>query len=167
MKKGFTLIEILIYASILIVVAFALLTSLLKLTEFYNITRFEREVLANIHLGLDDIVLEIRQARSIYLPTSQNTQISLENVLNPPAGETKTYLDFYLDNGRLCLKREGEDAQPLTSETIEVTDLDFVYLSSSTNPSSVRITIKAHYRSNKPEYQREISLSSTATLRSF
>lgn len=167
MKNSFTLVEILIYVSILVIVSTGLLTSLLKLVEFYNISRFERDVLANAHLGLDAIVLEIRQASSVYLPTSQSSQISLETFLNPPIGETKTYVDFYLDNGRLCLKREGQDPQPLTSERVEITDLDFEYLSSSTNPSSVKISIKVRYRSNKPEYQRELTLNSTGTLRSY
>lgn len=168
MKNGVSLIEIIIYASFMIIIGSALLTSLLKLTEFYNISRFERDVLANANHGLKTMVSEIKQASSIYTPTSQSSnQISLESSLNLPPGETKTYLDFYLDNGRLCLKREGQLVQPLTSERVEVTDLNFEYLASSANPSSVRITIKVRYRSNKPEYQKELILSSAGSLRVY
>ena len=164
---GLSLIEILIYVAVLIIVSTALLSSLLKLVEFYNITCFERDILTNANFGLKTMLSEIKQASSVYLPTSQLSQISLQTDLNPPVGETKTYVDFYLDNGRLCLKREGEDAQALTSERVEVTDLDFEYLSSSTDPSSVKISIKVRYRSSKPIYQRELTLNSTASLRSY
>ncbi|MGB2762358.1 MAG: prepilin-type N-terminal cleavage/methylation domain-containing protein [Minisyncoccales bacterium] len=160
MKNGFTFIEILVYSAILAVVAGAIVAAMLGLIEFYNISRFNREVLVNAHSGLNTILLETRHASSIYTPTSNMNQLSLETNLNPPFGETNTYVDFYLDNGILCVKREGAAAQPLTSEKVEVTVLTFDYL-----VGSVKTDITVRYRSSKTKYQREITLSSSSSLR--
>jgi len=167
MKNSFTLIEILVYILVLSIVSGALVTATLRLVEFYNITRFNREVLINAHSGLDNILSEIRYSSSVYTPTSSANQISLETNLNPPSGETKTYVDFYLDNGRLCIKREEQDPQPLTSEKVEVNNLSFNYLSSLADPSSIKIEMTVRYRSLKEKYQREVKLSSTGTLRGY
>ena len=167
MKNSFTLIEILVYILVLSIVSGALVTATLRLVEFYNITRFNREVLINAHSGLDNILSEIRYSSDIYTPTSSANQISLETNLNPPSGETKTYVDFYLDNGRLCIKREEQDPQPLTSEKVEVNNLSFNYLSSLADPSSIKIEMTVRYRSLKEKYQREVKLSSTGTLRGY
>ena len=168
MKTGFTLVEILVYLAVFSIVSGAVLTGALRLTEFYNISRFDKEILNNTHFALNSMLSEIKYASSVYSPTSYTTnQISLETYLNPPSGENKTYIDFYLDNGRLYLKREGQDPQALTSERIEITDLNFTYLSSSTDCSSVKIEITARYRSSKEKYQREITLVSGGALRRY
>ncbi len=166
MKKGFTLIEILVYIAILSIVGGAILFGILKLVDFYNISRFDKEVLMNAHLALNKISGEAKYASSIYLPTSTaNSQISFETSLNPPTDEDETYVDFYLDGGRLCLKRESEDVQILTSEKVEVTSLNFGYLASPTHPSSIKTTITVRYKTSKEKYQREKTLTSLSTLR--
>ncbi|MCK4520777.1 prepilin-type N-terminal cleavage/methylation domain-containing protein [Candidatus Parcubacteria bacterium] len=160
MKNGFTFIEVLVYSAILAVVTGAIVAAMLGLIEFYNISRFNRAVLNNAHSGLNTILLEVKHASSIYTPTSNVNQLSLETNLNPPSGEINTYVDFYLDNGILCVKREGADAQPLTSEKVEITALTFNYLI-----DSVKTDITVRYRSPKVKYQREITLSSSSSLR--
>ena len=160
MKNGFTLIEVLVYSAILAIVTGAIVAAMLGLIEFYNISRFDRTVLFNAHSGLNTILLETRHSSSIYIHTSNANQLSLETNLNPPSGEVNTYIDFYLDNGILCLKKEGADAQPLTSEKVEVTALTFNYLI-----DSVKTDITVRYRSPKVKYQREITLSSSSRLR--
>jgi len=168
MKTGFSFIEILVYLAVFSIISGAVLTGALRLTEFYNISRFDKEILNNTHFALNNMLSEIKYASSVYSPTSCTTnQISLETNLNPPEGENKTYVDFYLDNGRLYLKREGRDSQVLTSERIEITNLNFTYLFSLTDCSSVKIEITARYRSSKEKYQREISLVSSGALRKY
>ncbi len=168
MNNSFTLIEILVYLAVFSIISGALLTGALRLAEFYNISRFDKEILNNTHFALNSMLSEIKYASTVYSPTSSTTnQISLETNLNPPEGENKTYVDFYLDNGRLYLKREGQDSQSLTSERIEITNLNFTYLPSLTDCSSVRIEITARYCSSKEEYQREINLVSSGSLRKY
>lgn len=168
MKTGFTFVEILVYLAVFSIISGAVLTGALRLVEFYNISRFDKEILNNTHFALNNMLLEIKYASTVYSPTSYTTnQISLETNLNPPSGENKTYVDFYLDNGRLYLKRESQDPQSLTSEKIEITNLNFTYLPSLTDCSSVKIEITARYRSSKEKYQRETSLVSSGALRKY
>lgn len=166
MEKAFTLVEILIYIAILSIIGGAIIFGALKLVEFYNISRFDKEVLMNAHLALNKISGEAKYASSIYLPTSTtNSQISFETYINPPEGESKTYVDFYLNEGKLCIKREGQNVQILTSEKVEITSLTFDYLASSLQPSSVKTTITIRYKTSKEEYQREKTLTSLSVLR--
>ena len=78
-----------------------------------------------------------------------------------------SYVDFYLDsNNRLCVKREGQTAEPLTSENIEINNLVFSYLISN-NVKSIRIELSAIYR-NRTEritHQATTTIISTANLR--
>ncbi len=164
-NKGFTLIEALVYIFILAIASTVIIIGILKLVETYNITRFEREVLVNSRSGLDNILSELVFASSVYIPTSSGAQISLQTSLNPPSDEIRTYTDFYLDNNRLYLKKEGQEAQALTSEKVQVTDLNFTYLDSVSDPSSVKVSITVKYVSEKPRYQREITLFSSVALR--
>ena len=85
-----------------------------------------------------------------------------------PDGEVASYLDFYLcgpENKTLCLKKESEDPIALTSERIEITNLGFIYVASS----SVEISFDVNYKNpnNRPEYQASINLKSIGSIRLY
>ena len=103
----------------------------------------------------------------IQLAIREFTEIVDESQLLTEELEETTYLDFYLDeNDRLCLKREGAEAEPLVSENVKINNLVFNHLTASST-ESVRIELSAIYScpSEKITYQATTTLISSASLR--
>jgi prepilin-type N-terminal cleavage/methylation domain-containing protein len=69
-QKGFTLIEVLIYAAMLAIISLVVLVFVNQLLGVNETTRRTRESLDNARRALDTIAQEIRHADSIYTPTS-------------------------------------------------------------------------------------------------
>src|SRR3989339_516454 len=165
-KKGFTLVEILIYISVLTVICAAIISFLFWAIKTNAKSRAAAEVSDNARRAMETMFYEIRQANSVYAPTSvfgaNPGQLSLETKISPPDNETKTYNDFYLAGGKLYLKREGMLPEQITSDQVRVSNLIFKYLGSSGNLASVQIDLKVEYAdlSGRPEYQAEINLIS-------
>jgi len=162
-KKGFTLIELLIYAAAFVVVITLLTSFVFNLIKAQAKIRISKEVIDNSQRAMDIMLWEIRHAQDIYTPTSffdsHPGQLSLKTKQNTPLGEETTYLDFYLDiNNRLCLKRESNEAIPLTSEKVKINNLVFNYLTASSS-QSIKIELSAVYN------QATTTLISSASLR--
>lgn len=123
-REGFTVIEMLVYAALFAVLSLLLVRSMLGIHSAYRKLQHERDVASAARSVATTLAREVRAAERIYTPTSlfdvPNGQISLKTSLEPSFGEADTYIDFYLDNGRLYLKREGAAAIPLTSEAVRV-----------------------------------------------
>ena len=170
-KKGFTLIELVIYTA-----AFAIIATLLTLFVFNLIRvqakiRISKEVSENSQRAMEIMLWEIRHAQVVYTPTSvfdtSPGQLTLETSQNTPEEEDTTYIDFYLgSDDRLYLKREGQETEALTPEDIKINTLVFNYLR-VTGTDSIRIELSASYRSAslKPAYQATTTLISSASLR--
>lgn len=170
-KKGFTLIELVIY-----VTTFAIVTTLVTLFVFNLIrvqtkTRIIKEVSENAQRAMELMLWEIRSAQDVHLSTSSfgthPGQLSLLADQNTPDGENTTYLDFYLNqHGQLCIKREGSDPEPLVPENIKVTNLVFTHLTVN-EVESVRIELSVSYNPPGPNiaYQATTTLTSSAVLR--
>lgn len=175
MKKplGFTLIELLIYLGLIIIVASIVTAFLPNLLKSYSFAQKKEEVVDSTQRALAVITQELRHASAIYTPTSiLNTnpgQLSLSTSHNPPEGESSTYLDFYLDNERLYLKKEGQTAELLMPDKIRIANLTFSQLTSTSTIPALRITIRATYDSDSTEIQErtQTTLTTTASLRSY
>ena len=104
MKKGFTLIEIIIYILILSIIILTLASFLIWAVRSNHKADSMREVLDNSRRAMEIMTYEIRSAKSIYIPTTTTTQISLETAHYLPEGENSTYIDFYLASSTLFFK---------------------------------------------------------------
>lgn len=168
-NKGFTLMEILVYVAVLAIIISAISSFLLWAIDSNTKTRVMRETLDNARRAMEIMIYEIKEAKSIYTPTTTSTQLSLETTHYVPEGEKKTYIDFYLCQSRLCLKKESQDPIALTSDKVEIKNLSFTQVATtSTNPSiEINLAIKYKSPSNQPEYQAAVNLSSTASLRNY
>src|SRR3989344_4652146 len=100
---------------------------------------------------------EIREAESIYIPTSifgsHPGQLSLETSKYLPTDEKNTYIDFYLSDGKLCLKKEAQNPICLTSERVEVKNLIFRQVLADQIPS-IEVDLGVDYKNpgGRPEY---------------
>ena len=167
-QKGFSLLEVLIYITVLAILILAIFAFLNWTTKSLGKSRAVKDVSDNVRMAMETITYEIREAKSIYTPTSGSSQLSLEAFHHLPTDEIYSYIDFYLCGATLksiCFKKEGENTTVLTAENIEVSNLEFILI----GISSVAITIEANYLNpnNRPELQTPITLTSSASLRSY
>lgn len=171
MKKGFTLIEILLYVAILGLLIGAVSAFLLFTIRSQAKTRQEREVLFEATRAMDSITREIQGADGVYAPASifetNPGQLSLATGNMPPAGETSTYVDFFQCGTQICQKRESQNPVAITSNSVKVQNLVFYLVNSAGNAPSVQIqlTLATNTVSQRPDYQAVFSLTSSASLR--
>ena len=169
--RGFTIIEMLIYVGIAGVVMTAITSLLMDNLKAYDKSVAQQNVFQNVNGALRAITDEIRYAKSVYTPTSvfdnDAGQLSVETLLNVPTGENAAYVDFYIDNGRIYEKRDGQSESPLTSERVFVEQLRFTKLSSTAGKDSVTVSIQAriHTQSINLKDQARVAVNSSATLR--
>ena len=168
-KFAFTLIEILVYIGVFALVAGVLYSFIIWVYHSDIKTRAMREVLDNGQRAMETMIYEIREARSIYTPLTTSTQLSLETTHYLPEGESFSYIDFFLCGAQICLKKETENPIPLTSDKVEVKELNFSQISATSSFPSVQINLKLVYKNpfEKPEYQVHIEATSTVSLRAY
>ncbi len=167
---GFTLIELLAGMAIFVVL-FGTLTTFIVWVYRSNV-KFQAlsEVSTNTQRATQIIIDEVRSASSVYLPTTNATQLSLETSRYQPAGETLSFVDFFICDTQLCMKKET-DTSPvaITSNKVQIDSLDFDLLSNDDGPYLVQITLVVSYKqsSGALEEQAQTSITSTAILRSY
>ena len=166
-SAGFTLSELLAYIAVLSIVMLTVSSLLLWIIRTSTKAKATREVLDNSRRLMEVITHEIKEANSIYTPTSLFStslgQLSLETAKYLPAGEVTTFIDFYLCDTRLCLKKEELDPVAITSEQVEIVSLEF----SQVATSSIQINLQLNYKTERVEYQSSLNTTSTISLRSY
>ncbi|MFH1611707.1 MAG: prepilin-type N-terminal cleavage/methylation domain-containing protein [bacterium] len=170
-KNGFTIMELIIYMAVFIIIATALITFTLDLLRIQTKVQIKKEVLDSAQRSIDVISWEIKHAKSIYDNTcvagAHPGQLSLKTIQNTPDGETETYVDFYLDdNDNLCIKREGQSGELLTSENVKISNLVFSNFTAG-DTQAIQIDITAFYNSSREQaaYHATTTLTSSAILR--
>lgn len=159
-NKGFSLLEIIISVALFSMILLAVVSSLLTMNVSNLKTNASSEALENARRALEEITYEIREAKSIYTPTTTANQLSLETTKYLPDGENKTFIDFFLCGSAVCLKKESETAIALTSDSVEVTNLAFSQISTGANPS-VQVSLTVNYSGSSSV------LTSTASIRTY
>lgn len=167
---GFTIIEVIIYSAALMVLVGTVTLLLLWMMRANNQVFVRNEVVSSVEHALSQMSGEIREAQSVYTPTTiaSPPQLSLQTRNNVPAGETSTYIDFFLCGTRLCVKRESQAPFALTSEKIEIQNLTFTQVQTGSAPS-IHIVIEASYvnPTNRLEFQASQQLQTTVSLRAY
>ena len=170
---GFTLMEALIYIGVLAIVVLAVSSFFLWITRSNTKVRAMRETLDSARQAMEIMSHEIKEAKSIYTPISifstSTGQISLETTKYLPEGENRTYIDFFLCEKRLCLKKEGQNPIALTSDNVEVKSLEFNQVATTSTIPSIQIALRIDYKApaERAEYQASVELISTVSLRSY
>lgn len=155
MKKGFTLIEMLIYVAVLAIIVLAVSSFFSWLNSSNIRVNSTRETLDNARRAMEQIGYEIKEANSVYTLTTVSDQLSLETTHYLPEGESATYIDFFLCGTRLCLKKEGKDPIALTSELVELKNLRFISIATT----SVQVNLGLVYKTSS------VNTTSTFSIR--
>ena len=172
-KKGFTMIELIIYSVLLVIVSGAIIGFFIQTVDVVETSRRSRESLDNAKRVLDVINQEVRHSKSVYTPTSVESahpgQIALETERDLPSDEESTFVDFYVDSGGVYIKREGQSEELITSEKVKVSNLVFTILVDTNQRQMVRTQITVEYID--PEAGSgttdSVSLESTMATRSY
>jgi len=171
-QKAFTLLEVLIYIGVLVIIILTISSYLIWSIQSSTKIKVMAETLDNARRAMETIVYEVREAESVYISTSvfdsHPGQMSLETTKYIPTDESKTYIDFYVSNGRLCLKKESQNPICLTSDRVEVANLVFSQIDTANSPS-IQIDLSIDYKNptGRSEYQSQVNLRSVASLRSY
>jgi type II secretory pathway pseudopilin PulG len=164
-KKGFTLVEILLYISISAVMLGAI-------SFFFFLTlqsRAKSEVAAEVEQQgvqvMQLITQTIRNAEAIILP-SQGTPASLL-YLNIPDTVNDIFFNINLGNGAIQVTENPNPAVPLTPPNIIVSNLSFTNLSRPGTPGTIRIqfTLSSSNPEGKQEYEYSKTFYASASLR--
>lgn len=122
-QAGFTLMELLLYSAILGVISLALVGFLGEIYRYYYNVQFKARVSQNLRFVSQIIEQAVRQAQKINSASGSTLSLAMND-------SSKNPTVFGLENGRIY-KQEGSGAkQYLTAQNVEVTNLDFSYLSS-------------------------------------
>lgn len=170
--RGFSLIEAVVYIGLIAIIVSTAIYFLTNIFNVYGKIYAQKEVAKNIQSTLDTIIHEIKFGKSIYTSTSvfasDSGQISIKTNQNPPTGETVTFIDFYLDNGRIYMKKESQNALPLTSNQVKINILRFTNLSpGGAAPDGARIFIEGQFNTTNATLaeQTKVNFTTSAIVR--
>ena len=139
-KKGFSLVEIIIYISLLAILTGAITWSIASILHSYNRMKDARAVENSAMASMDRMVKEIRNSKSVDLvhtaTSTANGYLTLNDFDSNGNSET---IKFYLLNNRIFVDQNGSQMGPLTLESITVSSLVFRYF---TNASSTGVKIE-------------------------
>lgn len=153
---GFTLLEVLIYISVLAIVFLAVSSFLTWSLKTNTKASAIREAADNGRRAMEIMAYEIKGAKSVYGPTSSSTQLSLET-------KTSSFIDFYICGdaaSAICLKKESQNPIAITSDAVKVSNLVFTQIATTT--PSVQIQLKVDYKT-----EASFTATSTVSLRSY
>ena len=159
--------EMLIYAAILAVVSIFVVNSILMIVKSFNNYRTWRYVNASGEAAMERIVREIKLADSINAGTSVFDSNPGRLVLNTidPDSESATTIEFYVSSSSLMVKEGGATGVTLTPSAVNLTNLIFREVATSTNAKSKAIRVEMEIRSGEGIYQKTAKFYDTAILR--
>ena len=171
-SAGFTLLEMLIYVALVSIVVSAIVLFGLWAIQVGAKTKANSEVLGNARRAMETMVYEIRKSQSVYAPSSifdaNPGQLSLEQTNPDGSTEPSGFIDFFLCDQALCLKREKANPVALTNNSVRVTSLIFNQRLNSASSPSIKITLQiSSASSTRPEDVTSIDLTTAANLRSY
>jgi type II secretory pathway pseudopilin PulG len=161
-KRGFTLIEFIIYFGILSLVITAVVGFMLVFVQSRTKTIAVSEVEANARFVLNRVLWSTRQAVSVnstLSATSTDNGVLALNTVTPATSPTV----FNLNSGTVFIK-EGSSAQaPLTTPEVTVTKLRFTQDSLSAGVETVTAAIALQYHTTNKDFTFNYATSATTT----
>jgi type II secretory pathway pseudopilin PulG len=138
-KKGFSLIETILYAGILVFVMATLIYSFQAMSSSYHRMKSNKSIESSALFGMERMVREVRSATSIDLAQSVLDSSSGKLFLNTldEDGVAST-TEFFLSNQTLRVKVGGVDQGPLSLSSARVTNLAF-HVIDTTQSKAVKI----------------------------
>lgn len=141
-KRGMSLIELVVYMSMLVILLSAITQSTLLLSTHYRAVRNTRDIEDSAIQVMDRLVREARSATDIV--TASSTFIVSPSVVtfistDSSSGQSTT-TSFYVVNDKLRVSENGIDLGPLTKESVRVIGFT-VYQITTSNSKALKIEL--------------------------
>lgn len=164
MKKGFSLIEVIIYTAILAIIFILVVNSLSIVIKAFNQGRLAIKINNSTETAMERMIREIRFANDIDASSVLDSHPG-HLVLNTfeLGTENPTTAEFYIDSGKLMIKEGAASAIQLTSSDLTVTNLVFRQITASSTSEAVKIEMTIQGASGN--YQKTEDFYNTVILR--
>lgn len=167
-RKGFTLIETLIYVAIVSTVVAGFIAFALSIAESRNSSFVVQEVQANARMAMKKISQKVRLAESIMIAsTTWGTDPGVLYLQMSSSTVNPTIISLTADNGQLQIREGASANQVLTSSEVKISNLVFTNYSSSTSRGNIQINLTAEYNGtgSSRSYIYSYSLQTAVSLR--
>ena len=164
-KKGFTLIETIIYFAIFAAFMAALMSYTFDSLDLTRKSDSLSELQSNIHLVLNHLTHSIQEADSVNAGDSTfDDNTGRLNLNMPTAAIDPTIL--YLDDGKIYMDAGANPTLQITSDLVNCTQLQFQHISGGTAADQIVIDMSCDISSlNRPSGPIIRNLHSTISLR--
>jgi prepilin-type N-terminal cleavage/methylation domain-containing protein len=158
LQQGFTLIEMVIYISLLALFSVFVINSLISMSRSYTFVRTSHEINTSAYTALERMTREIRESDAVNVGAStfgtSPGQLSLT--------QSTTTLVFKVTNGTLYLQKDGVTEGPLTAKNITVDSLKFYRITAS---STEAVRLELGLANGSGIYSDHATFYSTVILR--
>ncbi len=156
-RKGFSLVEVLVYTALIGVVGTLLNGILISLLRIQNKQTASTEVTQQINFVILNIQRYVRESTSIDVPanTPRDTLTLRKSV---PAKDPTL---IYRSGNAVYLKEGASSEIPLTTEDVNVDDLQFTKISSATGYDLAQFTLTISYNTQNPQRVFSKTISSS------
>ncbi len=158
-ESGFTLIEFLVYSVIVAFIMGVLVLSGVNVMQSRMRVAVAEEINQNGRIAINRIISNIRHAESINSISPGVLSLEMPLSLNSPTV-------FEVTDGTLTIKRGTEEPLSITTETVTVSNLEFVNLSYP-ETETIRIAMTLEYSAplQREEYEFERTFYVTENIR--
>jgi Tfp pilus assembly protein PilW len=160
-RKGFSLIEMLIYIAILILVLIVLIQVMMSFSTNYKKVSTLRLIDRSATETLERITRDIRNASSVTLASSVLGAHPGELTIVASQSSVSTTTRFYIGSGTVRVDVNGTYIGPLSTDTVTVDNLVFKVLTTSASTAvKIDMTLSASYNgvSESKDYSSTIIL---------
>lgn len=167
-KTGISMLELIIYVGMLSMFMVLLIAVLLRVVSTYGRVRAQREVVSNGRLVIEQVLQLVSGGQAVYGPASvfgsNAGQLSIVTTAESQPEESVNRIDFWLDNGRVWMHKEGSATTSVTSPSVRVNQLRFDQISQSLGREAVMITMQITGVGDA-QFTASSTLRATAVLR--
>ncbi len=134
--NGFSIVEIIIYFSLLAIISTLVITNIISLFKNYNIVRSNQEIEYNAIAIFDKLTRNVRDAGSINISDSSFSvaqgavSLSIASTTNPTASTT---VKIYLDSNKIKYMQNGVVLGNLSTNAVKVSSFRVYYISASSS----------------------------------
>lgn len=153
-KKGFSIMEIIIYLAILGVISILVTDNIISLFKNYNIVRANQEIEYNAISILDKLTRDTHDAKNVVVDQS-SFSVPLGAITLNIASSTNPAVDnkikFYLEDGRVKYDRDAVYFGNLSTDNINVSNFKIYYINGTTTEAirvELNIESKPHLNSS-------------------
>ena len=155
-KRGFTLIEMIIYISVLTVILVLIVSFIISFGRAYNVLRTTIRINNSAIVSFERVIREIRQANDVDTAASTlGTHPGRLVLTTTDASSAPITLEFYINSSELMLRQDGVDVGSLTRSDVTVTNLVF------------RLSDNGTSKAVKIEMTLESIVASTTKIKNF